>query len=212
MVAPAFPCSCGFAEVLTEVRLCACHKYWREGKRLEAVSKVLRSTWPFKPDFSAAPPEVLENARERGDETDQLFSAYVNGTLPDPIPPGMWREDAVALFFKAKDWWDKKGFTGRAQVILADDRTAGTCDIATSHDWIFDLKATSDIEPMYHLQLGAYADLHFATYKKPVKGIGIIHVTKRYATARFIRIDLIDALRDWQLLRDAYYMAVRRVA
>ncbi len=205
-----FPCSCGFAEVLADVKMCDCHRYWRSGKELLSVSKVLRSAWPFKADFSAAPPEVLENARERGAETDALFSAYVNGTL-DAIPPG-YRKDAIDLFLKAKTWWDEKGFTGKAQVILADDRTAGTCDIATSHDWIFDLKATSEIEPMYHLQLGAYADLHFATYKKAVKGIGIIHVTKRYATARIIKIDLIDALRDWQLLRDAYYMALRRIA
>ncbi len=196
------------------VRFCdECHRYWRGDKELVSVSKVLRSTWPFKPNYDAAKPEVIENARDRGVVVDSLFTSYLRGQL-QTIPRGT-RADAVDLFFRLKRYWDgRKHGTVTAQVILADNAVAGQCDVIDDDGeaWIYDLKATHDIEPMYQLQLGAYASLYFETFKRPVKGIGIIHVTKRFAAPKLIKIDLHEALSDWVTLRSTYEMAVRRTA
>lgn len=174
------------------------------------MSKVIRSTWPLKPDFSKADPAVIENARDRGIVVDTLFSAYVNGTL-DCIPRGT-RQDAVELFFKVRRWWDsRKHANAKAQVILADNDLAGTCDV-WDDDEVYDLKATHDIEPVYPLQLAAYAELHFATFQRPVKKLGIIHVTKRYAEPKIIRVDLASTLQDWQTMRQMWSMVQRRTA
>lgn len=172
------------------------------------MSTVLRSTWPFKADYSKADPAVIENARDRGVEVDLLFTRYLRGELKE-IPAGM-RNDAIELFFRLKRWWEgRKHELTQAQVILADQSVAGTCDVIDD-GWIYDLKSTYDIEPMYQLQLGAYAQLYFATFQQAAKGIGIIHVTKRYAAPKLIKIDMPAALQDWSVLRDTYHMAVRR--
>lgn len=191
------------------VRFCGEHHSYRRGdKKLLSVSKVLRTAWPFPPDFSKADPRVIENARDRGCEVDVLFSAYVTGQLKS-IPQGT-RKDAVELFFKVKRWWDShKHGEVRAQAILADDDVAGTCDVLDD-DCIYDLKSTHAIEPMYHLQLGAYAALHFATFQRPAKSVAIIHVTKRYPAPKIIKLEPVEVIQDWMLLRDAYFMAVRR--
>lgn len=213
VVEEAIP-TCGCASIGEDpnsVRFCAeCHRYWRGDKKLASVSSVIRSTWPLKPDFSRADPAVIENARDRGVVVDQLFSAYVNGAL-DRIPRGT-RQDAVELFFKVRRWWDsRKHENARAQVILADSEIAGTCDVLTD-DCIYDLKATHDVEPVYPIQLAAYAELHFATFQRPAKSLGIIHVTKRYAEPKILKIDLASAMQDWMTLREMYRMVQRRTA
>lgn len=211
-VAESLMCVCAsIGEDPAKVRFCFdCHRYWRGDKQLVSVSKVLRTTWPFKPDFSQADPAVIENARDRGVAVDTLFTAYVRGNLSS-IPAGT-RTDATELFFRLKRWWDAKKITdAQSQVILADDAIAGQCDLLADN-WIYDLKCTYNIEPMYQLQLGAYAQLHYAQTGQAVKGIGIIHVTKRYATPKLIKVDLAEALKDWMLIRDTYQMALRRTA
>lgn len=206
-------CCCGsIGAPPTEVRICQEHHvYYRGDKELFSVSKVLKTAWPFKPDFSAAPAEVLENARERGTAVDMLFSAYVNGKLIS-IPAGT-RVDAAELFLKLKVWWDKEyggPGNGKSQVILADDQVAGTCDLLPPDERILDVKATYDVEAMYELQLGAYADLHFSQFQKPVKALGILHVTKRFREPKLIKIDMANAIKDWLLIRDVFFMAKRR--
>jgi hypothetical protein len=168
------------------------------------VTKVIKNTWPIKPDFSAADPEVLENARDRGVVVDDLFSAYVNGTLTKI--PGGTRRDAVDLFLKLQKWWDKRGVKARSQVMLADDEIAGTCDIITEDGWIYDVKATYNIEPTYPIQLGAYAHLHGAW----PKGIGIIHVTKRFEAPKLIELSLTQCLGDWVTVRALWQVVERR--
>lgn len=212
VVEEALACVCASIGAPADiVRFCEeCHRYWKGDKELKSVTKVLKTTWPFKPDFSRADPMVLENARDRGCVVDSLFTAYLRGHLK-AIPRGT-RTDAVELFFRLKRWWDeRKHDSVQSQVILADDEIAGTCDVLAD-DWIYDVKSTYDIEPMYELQLGAYAQLHFASFQKPVKGIGIIHVTNRYATPKLVKIDLHTALQDWATLRECYRMAQRRVS
>jgi len=113
-------CTCSSIGAPPTVRFCStCHKYWRGDKELVSVTRLVKTVWPFKPDFSQAQPEVLENARDRGVVVDALFSAYVNGKL-DTIPPGT-RTDAIDLFFKLRQWWDGRHKQARSQVIIAAD-------------------------------------------------------------------------------------------
>lgn len=202
-------CCCATVGAPKTVRMCVeHHQYYCGDKRLASVSSVLRSTWPLQPDYSAAKPGVLENARDRGVVVDGLFSAYVEGWLAE-IPAGT-REDAVQLFFKVRRWWDKRKHKDtRAQVILADNEIAGTCDVL-SDDWIYDVKATYNIEPVYPLQLAAYAELHFATFQKPAKGLAIIHVTARYPEPKIIEVNMAEALPDWAALRQMWNIVRRR--
>ncbi len=204
-------CTCGTIGASAEVRLCVeCHRYWRGDKELLGVSKVLRATWPFKPDYSAAKPEVLENARDRGIAVDVLFTSYLRGQL-QTIPRGT-RADAVDLFFRLKRWWDgRQHGEVKAQALLADNAVAGTCDVIDD-GYIYDLKTTYDVEPMYGVQLGAYGQLYWETFKEPVKGLGIIHLTKRYAAPKIIKLDMHEAISDWTTLRSTYEMALRRSA
>lgn len=204
-------CYCGTIGASSDVRFCQdCHRYWKGDKELLSVTKILKTTWPFKPDFSKADPAVLENARDRGSVVDSLFSQYVAGQL-QRIPAGT-RRDAVDLFFKLKTWWDKEygEVHGQSQVILHDDDVAGMCDVLSPDERILDVKATYDIEAMYQLQLGAYAQLHFSRFQKPAKSIGILHVTKRFPEPKLVKIDMANAMQDWLLLRDTYFMAQRR--
>lgn len=205
-------CECSLWEIAPpdKVRFCPeHHSYFRGQKRLISVTKVLRAAWPFPPDYSAAPPGVIENARERGSQVDELFTRYIRGQLKAFSPDV--RTDSMDLFFRLKRWYDARNWESvQAQVILADDDMAGTCDVIAD-GWVYDLKTTHDIEPMYHLQLGLYAQLYFSTFKEPVKGIGIIHVTKRYSTPKLIKLDLMECAKDAMTLRECYFMAARRI-
>ena len=189
----------------TAVRCSDHHRYFREGKELTSVSKILRRMIP--PDFSKVDPAVLENARDRGATTDELFCSYIEGTLR--IIRGGTRADAVELFQKLRHFWDKGTRVGRTQVILADDEVAGTCDIIESPDMIWDIKCSYDIDPSYSLQLGAYADL-FERKFGTLPMIGILHATKRYDEVRTIPLNAEQCRDDWRKLRDAYYVIQRR--
>lgn len=204
-------CTCSsIGEDPTKVRFCGdCHKYWKGDKQLHSVSKVLRTIWPLKPSWDNVDPSVIENARERGTEVDRLFSLYVIGGL-DRIPKGT-RQDSFELFAKARRWWDhRKHGEVRSQVILADNEIAGTCDVMDDEN-IYDLKCTHDIEATYPLQLAAYGELHFATFRKPAKSLNIIHCTKRYAEPKIIKVDMVSTLEDWMTMRQMWKMVSRRV-
>ena len=202
------PATCTCGNILPELRLCPDHhRYFRAGRELASVTKVIRETWPIKPDFSSAPPGVLEHARERGVDADVLFSAYVNGALTK-IPRGTWH-DARDLFYKLKDWWDARPACekpGRAQVMLADDEIAGTCDLITADSQIIDIKATYNLEATYPIQVGAYADLCGNKYA----ALAILHVTARFATPRLIELDRQQSVEDWRLIRAMWRMMKRR--
>ncbi len=173
------------------------------------MTRILKRMIP--PDFSGADPEVLENARNRGIATDELFSAYVEGRLTT-VPAGT-RRDAVDLFLKLRHWWDKRGVNVKvsSQVILADDEVAGTCDVLERHydPIIWDCKATYNIDPSYPLQLGAYADLYERQHGK-LPRIGILHVTERYDEVRVIELDSVECANDFRILRGAYEVIQRR--
>lgn len=204
-------CLCG--SVLPETILCAeHHRYFRSGRELASVTRVLKSCWPVKPSYEKADPAVIENARDRGVEVDGLLSKYAEGKLA-AIPAGT-REDAKDLFMKAKDWVDVAREVGpiRSQVILSDDTMAGMCDFVVAGPTIADLKATYEVEAFYPIQLGLYALLFEEQHKQSVEGLGIIHVTKRYAGPRWIPLDVDECKRDARLIRDTWNMAQRRIA
>ena len=201
----AATCLCGSLNK-TAVRCPDHHRYFREGKELTSVSKILKRMIP--PDFSKVDPAVLENARDRGATTDELFCSYIEGTLR--VIKGGTRADAVELFQKLRHFWDKRGcVSARTQVILADDEVAGTCDILESAGVISDIKCSYDIDPSYPLQLGAYADLYErANGFLPM--IRILHATKRYDEVRTIPLNAEQCRDDWRKLRDAYFVIQRR--
>lgn len=206
-------CTCGSIGADPKaVTFCAEHHRYRRGdKELVSVTKVLGACWPVKPDYSAAPPEVLENARERGVIVDSLVSPYVEGRLAK-IPAGT-RTDAVELFWKFKEWWDAQRHqpqSVRSQVIVADDNVAGQADIVPPES-IYDLKTTYAIEPKYALQLGAYADLAETTLGARPEYLGIIHLTARQPV-KLIRLNVDECVRDWRMLRAVWMMAQVRIA
>ncbi len=197
-------CACLFWDKGSHVRLCSeHHRYFRGAAELASVSKVLK---PYRPDFSAIPPHVLENARIRGILVDRLFSDYIEGWL-DELP--VTREDAAELFLRLKNWWDGKHTVARSQVILADEEIAGTCDVLADDEYIYDLKTISKIAPLYHIQLGAYAQLYYATFNRPVKKLAIIHISKDLRKPKIIPVDMAEALQKWQTVREAYALAKR---
>ena len=200
------PCLCHTDEFSEALRFCAEHHRFYVGmKELPSVTKVLRSCWPVKPDFSAAPPDVLENARQRGVELDGLLSVYVAGKL-DAIPAGT-REDVAALFFKAQPWLDAE-LPLRSQVMVTDGSIAGFADFVSDKTLtVIDLKTTYDIEPYYAIQVGAYLDLYEEQSGNEVVRAGILHVTARFAQPKWIPLNVDEIRRDWQILRRTWEMA-----
>lgn len=214
------PCTCGsIGADPNAVRQCSEHfRIFRGDKRLASVGSVIRDTWPIKKNFEDAAPAVLENARDRGVVCDELFSAWLNGTLIS-IPAGT-RADAVGRFIAVQEWWVHEfgDAPARAQVLLADHEIAGTVDIVV--DWvdppshlIIDMKNVSAIDPTYHLQLGGYAELYEAQYDVPVAGIGILHVTQpkdKPVSVKYVDVPVELALKDWRALREMWQVVRRR--
>lgn len=184
-----------------------CHSYYRGDRRLTSVTSVLKSTWPEKPDFSAAPDGVIESARERGTEVDALFSAWLAGTL-DAIPAGT-REDSKDLLLKLIPWWQETDYReARAQIVLADDEIAGTADIVTESA-VFDLKTTYNLEPTYRLQVGGYCHLYEAEYGELPETCGIIHLTKRFPEPKCIVYDPVTVVSEFRVVLTMWRLTQR---
>jgi hypothetical protein len=188
------------------------HQYSRGLQTLTSITQVIRTCWPVRPSWDTVDPAVIENARERGIETDELFSGWINGTLTK-IPAGT-REDAVERFMAVRSWWLQKfgDSHARAQVILADDELAGCCDVLMQAGSIWDLKNTAAIETSYPIQLGGYADLHEKEYGRLPHSVGVIHVTKpkdRPVSVRLIEFDVAKSVSEWRLLRSFWTMTQR---
>ncbi len=184
------------------------HTYHRGLVRLESVTRVIRETWPIKPSWDQVDPAVIENARDRGIVVDELFSAWLNGTL-DRIPAGT-REDARDRFLALTEWWSHG--TAKAQVILADDEIAGQADIVLPTA-IYDLKNTAQIESTYSLQLGAYADLYEKEHGRLPDALGVIHVTHpkgKSVSIKVIHFDVAIAVSEWRLLRQFWTLVKRK--
>lgn len=190
-------------EVVTaEVQICAeHHAYWMNGQRLYGVTSVIKEVLPT--DYSDVPPEVLENARNRGNEVDALVAKYIVGQLKE-YPVGT-REDAIPLFEKFQNWWDKQTFRKvEAQVLVTNRQDiAGLIDIRADGD-IFDVKATSDLMPSHHVQLAGYVELNDGGRAR------LIHVTKRNKAAKIVDVEP-TAYNDWRTIRD-FWRLTRRLS
>lgn len=208
----AAPCNCTIRDNDLKVRLCVTHhRYHIRAKELVSVSAVIKSTWPIPADYSKADPAVLEHARDRGSRVDAYFTEYLN-TGAVTIQAGEWTE-VLDLLEKLVVWWDAnlsfRSSQAKSQVILHDDRIAGTCDVLAAFG-LYDLKTTYNIESTYHLQVGAYADLYLSMTGQEPPEIGIIHVTRRYAQPKLIPLDLQQCLHDWRVLRAMYELVQRK--
>lgn len=215
MSAVVATCCCGsIGADPSKVRRCDDHyRYWRGDKELASVSKVIRDTWPLKKNFEAADPAVLENARDRGVVTDQLFSDWLMGRLTQI--PADTRKDAIERFNALCAWWrtTQNGSQAVTQQILADDEIAGTADIVTDGSIVMDVKNVSALDQTYWLQLGAYAELYAATFGELPFGAAMVHVTQpkdKLVSVKYVEIDLAQALADWKALRAMWKMVQRR--
>lgn len=206
-------CTCHDIRVKDELHFAECHhRFWLNDKELPSVTKILKSCWPVKPDFSAADPAVLENARQRGAELDSLLSAYVAGKL-DRIPAGT-REDTKELFLKAQPWFDDamSKFGLRSQVVVNDGKVAGILDFcADGPVVILDLKGVHTLEAYYEIQVGGYIDLYERQYKRLVEIAGILHITARFSRPLWVPLDVDECRRDWRIVRETWEMAQRRL-
>src|SRR3990167_9140998 len=141
-------CVCGSIGA-SGIRQCPEHFHiWNGDRRLASVGRIIRETWP--PPASLPPPDVLENARDRGEQVDRLFAAYVRGQLRS-IPVGT-RLDARDLFFKLQEWYDKQNFrAAQVQVLLGSEEHGGVLDFRFDGVPV-DLKATYEVSDTHIMQ------------------------------------------------------------
>ena len=205
-------CTCETIGAAPGVRLCPEHfRYWNGDKRLVSISRVIRDTWPIPKSFEAAPPDVLEHARERGVRVDRYAAEFVK-TGGVRIEAGEWQEvvDRVQMFAA---WWHpliSNWHDAEIQVIFHDDEIAGTADFVVSPGAIWDLKCVSALDPTYYLQLGAYAEMcRRERGGASVYSVGFIHITKD--RVKFIEADMEQCIEDWLTLRKMWQL-VRKVA
>lgn len=189
----------------SDLRMCAtCHRYWQGDRELYAVSKVIRTVWPVKRDFDAAPPDVLEHARERGVRVDTYFQYYLTtGTVT--TEPGEW-DEVLNLLKMLVRWWDKHGRDDiKPQVIRSDGVYAGTPDFYAP-GVIWDLKCTYNLETTYDIALGGYASMGAG----PIKEMGILHAAKRFKEVRFVPLDIQRCMSDWNVCEEMFQLVQRR--
>lgn len=204
----AATCTCGSVG-RTDLRQCPDHFHiWRGDVRLPSVGRVIRDLFP-KADI---PADVLENARERGEQLDRLFADYVRGKLR-AIPAGT-RMDAVALFEKARKWYDRQRFNSvQVQVLLGGEHHGGICDFCFDGLWV-DLKGTYDARPEHYLQVGGYmaiaAENALECWGEAKPG-AILHVTERYKEPRLLPVEVKEA-QDFTALAAAWRLIQSRVS
>ncbi len=196
----------------TGVRQCPEHfKLWRGAVRLTSVSRIVGASFPLPPGI---PPDVLESARERGEQVDKLFASYVLGKLK-AFPVGT-REDSRRLFDKAADWYDKQSFKRvEVQVLLGCEDYGGVLDFR--FDGVpLDLKATYNVEQSARMQVAAYTVLdpvnnknHDVLRKPGDHQAFILHVTDRFKEARVIPLAQED-FADWSTILAHWRMLQRR--
>ena len=191
--------TCRCEEITAEVIQCPEHfRLYRGGRRLASVGSIIRASFPMDPSI---PPDKLENARERGEQVDRLFCAYVTGML-ERIPAGT-RSDARDLFLKLRVWFDRQDFHSvDSQIVLGDHDHGGVLDLRLDGVPV-DLKATYNVEHTHRLQVAAYCDLDGGKHGR------ILHVTERYSEPRLIDLDPGD-YQDWRILLDHRRLQERR--
>ncbi len=84
----------------------------------------------------------------------------------------------------------------QTQVIVHDGEIAGTLDFWINGR-IADLKCTYDISPLHAIQVAAYGALSTGA-----NSLGLIHVTERFKEAKWISVDVDQALKQWRIVRE----------
>lgn len=191
---------CRCEEFTTEFRYCDQHHVYKNGTTpLTSVTRVISSIIPYEPRNVAA----AENARDRGSQTDDLFSTWLIGKLE--FIPENTRVDSIALFEKLCLWWnsEKRG-TPVVQGIVQDGVIAGKFDL-----WCdgvrYDLKCTFSISELAAIQLAAYESLD----SRKSEALKVIHVTERFKTPKIVDIPIEPALEDWKIIRSAWELQRR---
>lgn len=196
-VAVAAACVCGSIG-RTDLRQCPEHfRIWDGDVRLTSVGRIVRHFFPMDPKI---PPDVLENARERGDEVDRLFTEYVDQGFVR-VPAGT-RRDSKDLLVKLVKWFGDQGFTDvQTKPVLGRDPVGGVCDFIFD-GVLYELKSTYNVEATHRLQLGGYMHIGLMPGR-------VLHVTERHATPRVIAADDSD-VADFRDLLAAYQVLEKR--
>lgn len=191
-------CCCGSIG-RTDLRQCPVHfRIYRGDVRLTSIRRIIKPFFPLPP----IPDEVLENARERGKEVDEIFGALLRGTIT--AIPWETREDSRDLILKLVNWFNKQNFRSvEVGVLVGDEDHGGILDFRFDGAAI-ELKATSQVQIDHRLQCAGYANL--------LKTDGaILHVTKNLKEPK-LRWLTPDDQHDWHTLLTCWRMLKRREA
>ena len=199
-------CCCETIGAPPELRRCPEHfHFWRGDRRLKGITSLIRETWPIPPDFNAADPARLGNAKNRGVEVDGLLTSWLAGMLTE-IPAGVM-EDTRDLFRKLVDWWPFG--EAQAQVVLDDGELVGVVDVLTGGGGgVWDLKTTYNLEPTYQLQVGGYVCLYETEHHRRPERCGIIHLTKRQKP-KLVEFDPLIVASEFRAVRDMWQLCRR---
>lgn len=197
-------CCCGSIG-RTDLRQCPVDFHiWNGDVRLVSVGRVLRTFFPL-PKIA---PEILEEARLRGQQVDDLFCRWLTNNLR--MLPSNTRFDSRDLFQKLTKWWDRQNFKHvGVQVLVGNTRHGGKCDLLLD-DIVVDLKCTSKIEESHKLQVVAYYEILKSMGRK-VTGCAILHVNKN-KDPELVPLEPMPLVHDWIKLSDAYEVMERRGA
>lgn len=182
------------------------HEYWRGSVQLPSVTGIITSVWPRS---DGAPESAIENARLRGSWVDEQFMKYLAGEYLD-FPTGSIPQEYADCLGQAVRWWEaeRKGAKVECQVRLFGEHEAGTLDFIIEDSEIIDLKSTYEVSKTVPAQLGGYGDLFDQNRPQECDTepltVGVLHVHRRLKQAKFTRINYLEALTHWNIVRGFY--------
>lgn len=139
-------------------------KYTLHGVQIPSVTDVLRLSGLT--DYSMVPADVLENARQRGQDVDEFATALDMGLLPDEIEPDPRIAGYVEAYKRFRREKPCEIVESQVPRIHETYRFAGTPDRVVRLEGalaIIDIKCTAAVMPETSVQLAAYAMLTGAT-------------------------------------------------
>ncbi len=191
------------------------HRYHIEGKPLESVTRAIKFCWPNKPSFDAAPPNVLEHARHRGERVDYWVCEYARTSGEIDIEDDPDVVESVELFDK---WWNKvKPVYLYDQRMVWNEYFCGKLDLMLmieNRACIIDVKRTYNEEETWPIQVGGYLDLYNHTPRGDqfnVEETAVLHIHPRFKNGYiYRRYDAAEAVRWWRATAD-FYQTVKAI-
>lgn len=185
------------------------HVYTLAGKPLVSVSRVTYSL--IKKSFDGVDKAILESAADRGIRLETYGTHLLkHGTVttePDE------RQDVLDRLEALERWWihAKPELIDAQRIVWCEkDCTAGTLDwllLLNGKNYIVDLKATSQPEKTWILQLGAY----YSMLPGFVDGLAILHINPKYMDGYIWReYDPMKAADYWRRAL-AWYRALQEL-